>query len=209
MARISLEQFLDEYGANVPFDADLRQAGAENDTSALLILRVGERVLVINPMVLADHIALDVHAFIDGQRAGMGMFGMTPGRRHDVKTGQPAKSHGFDAVGLATVILGSQDGDLWADDAEAGERRPGQSQVAVALAVLDYQREVLADINNQTLPTSVRSISDLNDHVDANEYAGFTSTRANWSTADLIRVQEIIDPWLAVGHPDPDGATQI
>jgi hypothetical protein len=111
---MNLEEFLHRYtsgndASRVVYDGEIVRL--ENGESPFIIIRSGNKVMVINPMALEDHISLDVHAFVDGESAGMGMFGMTTGRRHQLDTDLPAKSHGWDAVGLATVVLGEQTGN--------------------------------------------------------------------------------------------------
>ncbi len=65
--------------------------------------------------------------------------------------------------------------------------------------VIKAAEDIVAEIREDRDPGrlgEVTSFSDLHQFVDANEYGGFTEHRADWSTEDLVRVQEIVDGWL-------------
>ena len=64
------------------------------------------------------------------------------------------------------------------------------------------KREILADIRDGVLPSDVASFSDLNEHVDANEYGGLCEDDA--MVGDYIglgnAVQHEVDRWLKAGR---------
>jgi len=76
------------------------------------------------------------------------------------------------------------------------------SAFEIAAAVADMKTEILRDIEAGTLPADVPDFVALHDHVDANDYAGFTdpNRRADWDVADLVLVQEEVDAWLKAGR---------
>jgi hypothetical protein len=71
----------------------------------------------------------------------------------------------------------------------------------ITAAIEDCKREILRDMTGDRIAAPVTSFADLHDHVDANEYGGFAdpARRADWSTSDLIAVQDAIDAWLRDG----------
>lgn len=69
------------------------------------------------------------------------------------------------------------------------------------------KREILADIEAGTVPATVRSYSELHDHVDANGYGGafehdeLIDTPAWEEFIDQInRCQTVVDTWLRTGR---------
>jgi hypothetical protein len=61
--------------------------------------------------------------------------------------------------------------------------------------------EIIADIAAGRVPSSVRTFSELHDHVDANEYGGLCDPDAygKFDTGFANAVQSAVDTWLAGG----------
>ncbi len=93
-------------------------------------------------------------------------------------------------------------GWVWSEvEDEQDEQDEQQTDAAVAAAVEDGKREILADIADGTLPADVADFSSLHDHVDANGYAGFFDARVDWTPEDGNRVTNALDAWLRAGRP--------
>jgi len=91
--------------------------GGPDEMSPFIIIRHGEFTVVVNPMGLGDHLCVDVHSFVDGQDANGGVFAMGKGRRWTLgdstkESVTGAKSHGWPAAGLVSVIVGEQTGEV-------------------------------------------------------------------------------------------------
>jgi hypothetical protein len=71
----------------------------------------------------------------------------------------------------------------------------------MAAAIKDMQDDILLFITNGHMPGTVASLTDVNDHCDGNELAGFCdeNRRADWETEDLAIVQQHVDVWLQRG----------
>lgn len=80
-----------------------------------------------------------------------------------------------------------------------------RSAFEIAAAIADMKTEILRDIGAGTIPADVDDFVALHDHVDANDYAGFTdpNRRAEWDVQDLVTVQEAVDAWLKMGRQEP------
>ena len=108
--RNSLAEFIRKYApdgrrvvAEVTPDRD------ENGDSPFIIVRDGNRTVVLCVMSLGDHLCIDVHSFIDGQAATASVFGMTEERQMDLPpTG--TTSHGRPSASLVSVLIGDQGG---------------------------------------------------------------------------------------------------
>lgn len=70
-----------------------------------------------------------------------------------------------------------------------------------AATIARMKREILVDIEDGLVPTTVRSFSELHDHVDANEYGGLCSD-APASMTDAETAQNAVNEWLSAGRPD-------
>src|SRR5689334_3653601 len=56
-----------------------------------------------------EHLCLDVHAFVDDLEARSGVFGLDNGARYTgFDTTAPGRSHGWPAVRLVAVLIGTQ-----------------------------------------------------------------------------------------------------
>jgi hypothetical protein len=57
----------------------------------------------------AEHLCIDVHAFVDDQPARSGVFGLEDGRRFQgFEETAPGRSHGWPAVRGVSVLIGAQ-----------------------------------------------------------------------------------------------------
>lgn len=70
------------------------------------------------------------------------------------------------------------------------------------------KREVLADIAAGHVPATVRTYSELHDHVDANYYGGAFEGELSEDDAERDeqmgfwgRVQDAVDEWIKAGRP--------
>jgi len=75
------------------------------------------------------------------------------------------------------------------------------SEIAAAVAFVKV--EIRADQEAGIIPANVTTFSQLHDYVDANTYGGFCTPghRDDWSTEDLITVQEGVQEWLEATAP--------
>ncbi len=78
--------------------------------SPFIVVRHGDHTVILNPMGFdgdGAHLCVDAHAFVKGQAATAGVFGMTTGRRWTLPdTGKT--SHGWAAANLVAVLVGEQ-----------------------------------------------------------------------------------------------------
>lgn len=69
---------------------------------------------------------------------------------------------------------------------------------AFTTALKRAKKEILADIEAKTIPTTIRSFKDLHFYVDANCYGGFCDE--NYTISENFelenRVQDILDNWI-------------
>jgi hypothetical protein len=87
--------------------ADITPVRDANGDSPFVVVRHGEFAAVIALMPLGDHLCIDVHPFVSGQDAAAGVFAISGGHRIELPpTGRT--SHGFPAVGIASVVIGEQ-----------------------------------------------------------------------------------------------------
>jgi len=87
--------------------ADITPVGDANGDSPFVVVRHGEFTAVIALIPLGDHLCIDVHPFVSGQDAAAGVFAIAGGHRIELPpTGRT--SHGFPAVGIASVVIGKQ-----------------------------------------------------------------------------------------------------
>jgi hypothetical protein len=92
------------------------------DVEQTIVVRCGNDITaVLVPMRLSDHLCVDVHSFIDGQRVTGGVMGMTEGRRFEL-TPTGSTSHGFNSVTVASVLVGDQADTTAAAAAENQEK---------------------------------------------------------------------------------------
>ncbi len=83
--------------------------GVEN--SKLILIHYGNRDIVLNPMGMDEHLCVDVHSFIDGDRVAGSAFGLTEGHRNGMTplAGRDTPtSHGHNGANVIAVLLGEQ-----------------------------------------------------------------------------------------------------
>lgn len=88
-------------------------------------------------------------------------------------------------------------------DARAVERLSSRDEAEIIEAVDAVIGELTDDIAREVIPATVGDFTYLHEHVDANEYGGFTDPdqRGDWSTGNVVRVQHHIQIWLQQGRP--------
>jgi hypothetical protein len=80
-----------------------------------------------------------------------------------------------------------------------------KSDEEIKEAVEQGKREILESLGTAVssrgdkMPLTLSTFSELHDYVDANEYAGLTTTRHDWTLGDSIEVQDRINDWLESG----------
>lgn len=78
--------------------------------SPFIIVRHQGRTMILNPMALSDHLCVDAHAFVAGEAARTGVFGMEDGFRASLDDDQvKGTSHGWAATKLVALLLGKQE----------------------------------------------------------------------------------------------------
>lgn len=79
----------------------------KGDPSHFVVINYGDYSVLVNPIACSDHLSVDVHSFVNGERATGGVFGMTNGRRFTLpETG--TTSHGWESASLVAVLVGEQ-----------------------------------------------------------------------------------------------------
>lgn len=117
---MNLQEFTDAYitpgriVAEVDAANKIPDPDGGQDLSPFIIIRWKGRTFILNPMILGEgqngeHLCVDVHAFIDGEDAMTGVFGMSNGMRSQFPKGEcPGTSHGWGAHNLIALMLGEQ-----------------------------------------------------------------------------------------------------
>lgn len=109
----TFEDFMGMYQVN---DAQVFDIGPEAAEWTAVVVKAGNKVAVVQFMNVsaddpqAQHLCIDVHAFVDGEQAGASVFGMEVGRRVEgFPRGSTRKtSHGMPATPLVSVLVGAQ-----------------------------------------------------------------------------------------------------
>lgn len=82
--------------------------------SPWVIVRHGRYALALCLMPMNDHLCVDAHAFVDGEAARTGVFGMDRGNRWVLGEAHseplPGLSHCWPAAGLVALLVGEQSG---------------------------------------------------------------------------------------------------
>ena len=82
--------------------------GDERDTSPFIVIRQGDRTVLVNPLAFAEYLDVDLHAFVSGQDAAMGVLGFASGRRYTLpETG--LTRHECPATRITAVLVGEPD----------------------------------------------------------------------------------------------------
>lgn len=104
----NLAEFLAEYnadGSHPVTEIDVSNSGQE--PSPFIVLRYGDKAVIVNPLGLGDHLCVDIHSFVDGEDATAGVFGMSDGKRWALpETG--TTSHKWNSANLIAVLVGDQ-----------------------------------------------------------------------------------------------------
>lgn len=104
-----LDEFMSRYNPNGTHPVTEVSVDTETarDGSPFIVIRHGNRAVVVNPLAFDDHLCVDVHPFVNGKDATAGAFGMSAGRRvafpHTGTT-----SHGWASTNLVAVLVGEQ-----------------------------------------------------------------------------------------------------
>ncbi len=103
------DEFAEKYLTEQTPVVDL--TGTEPGDFPYLIVKHGKYTAVLHFMGQPDHLAVDVHPFVDGYDARAGAFGMEAGKRIEGFTDDDthARSHGWPAVRLVSVLIGEQE----------------------------------------------------------------------------------------------------
>lgn len=106
MSRHNLADFLAEYNPNEEHpvtEINVTQEGP----SPFIIIRHGDKTVIVNPLGLGDHLSVDIHSFVAGEDATAGVFGMSEGKRWALpETG--TTSHKWNSAALVAVLVGEQ-----------------------------------------------------------------------------------------------------
>src|ERR1700752_709458 len=78
MAKQTEQEFIEEYGVAARTVAEINLAGK---TSPQIVIRDGNRTVILSLMALGDHLCIDVHPLINGEDATASVFGMSDGKR--------------------------------------------------------------------------------------------------------------------------------
>lgn len=81
-----------------------------------LCVKYGKYEARISLMPLTDHLCIDVYAYVDGERATAGVFGMSEGVRRELPNRNPeakhqaprTTSHGWNSDHTIAVLIGEQ-----------------------------------------------------------------------------------------------------
>jgi len=82
--------------------------GDGRDTSPFIVIRQGDRIVLVNPLAFAEYLDVDLHAFVGGQDAAMGVLGFANSRRYTLpETG--LTRHKCPATRITAVLVGEPD----------------------------------------------------------------------------------------------------
>jgi hypothetical protein len=102
----NLNEFLAEYNANEEHPVTEINV-TQDDPSPFIIIRHGDKTVIVNPLGLGDHLSVDIHSFVAGEDATAGVFGMSNGKRWALpETG--TTSHKWNSANLIAVLVGEQ-----------------------------------------------------------------------------------------------------
>jgi hypothetical protein len=108
----TLDSFLATYGTpeTIVADIDLANFNVDDGNSPMIVVRFGNKAVVINPMAVSDYIDIDVHPFVDGKEASAAVLGFSPENRFVGFTPEDTllRSNELPAVGLVAVVVGKQ-----------------------------------------------------------------------------------------------------
>jgi len=103
------EKFFKTYATGAGSEARVIEipSSMPGEYSPFIVVRHQGMTMVLNPMTFINHMAVDVHSFIDGRKATAGVFGMSDGHRWTLEP-TPTTSHRWPSANLITVLLGEQ-----------------------------------------------------------------------------------------------------
>lgn len=104
----NLADFLADYnGKNEHPTITIDVPNSNDGPSPFIILRHGDKTVIVNPLGLGDHLSVDIHSFVGGEDATAGVFGMSDGKRWALpETG--TTSHKWNSANLIAVLVGEQ-----------------------------------------------------------------------------------------------------
>lgn len=103
-----LDKFLADYNPNEEHPVTVIDVpNSSEGPSPFIIIRHGDKTVIVNPLGLGDHLSVDIHSFVDGADATAGVFGMSKGQRWALpETG--TTSHQWNSANLIAVLVGEQ-----------------------------------------------------------------------------------------------------
>lgn len=109
MSQKNLDEFLALYNEDGRHPVtEIELPAAYNGTaSPFIIIRSGNRTMIVNPIAFDDHLSVDCHSFVDGEAATAGAFGMSNGHQTELEH-IGTMSHGWPSAALISVLLGKQ-----------------------------------------------------------------------------------------------------
>ena len=81
------------------------------------------------------------------------------------------------------------------------------SQKQIQDAIHRAKNEIQDDVDSGLVPWTVKTFSELHDHVDANEYGGLTEDDAAFTPDEINQIQGAVNLWLEGGGVETDGST--
>jgi hypothetical protein len=103
----NLTEFLAEYNGDGSHPVTEINVEGGNEPSPFIIIRHGDKTVIVNPLGLGDHLSVDIHSFVAGEDATAGVFGMSNGKRWALpETG--TTSHKWNSANLIAVLVGDQ-----------------------------------------------------------------------------------------------------
>jgi hypothetical protein len=111
----TFDEFIATYATPVDrpiIEVDARRSNDDDPQPFIIVRGPNGRTILIDPLLGDEnHLCVDAHAFIDGQRAAIGAMGMSrefPARlSFPEKPGRPT-SHGWPAAHTIALLLGAQ-----------------------------------------------------------------------------------------------------
>jgi hypothetical protein len=83
--------------------------------SPFIIIRQGDRTVLVNPLAFAEYLDVDLQAFVGGRDAAMGVLGFTDGGRYTLReTG--LTQHKCPAARTIAVLVGEPDAECEPSD---------------------------------------------------------------------------------------------
>ena len=95
----------------VDVTTEVHQTGHEHGQAPWIVISDNYgRTAIIDVIAFGDHLCIDVHPFLDGEDARVGIFGLDNGRRQEFPDDQVSgTSHGWNATRQAVLLIGHQE----------------------------------------------------------------------------------------------------